>query len=170
MKRFIPLMFAVSCSCVFMISCGSSEEPSEEIIADSEDIVLTDSLSGIGSDIHQPDFICARHILISWDSTSTSGVLRTREEAQALVDRIQADILAGARGESHDPPYRSRTSEVAGVVRHAGLRRCPVVLGQVQAWASRRRWGRRGTRPSGLGRIRAGGWPLLDRWPGRRHR
>ncbi len=95
MKRFFVLMFAVSCSCVFMISCGSSEEPHEEIIADSEDIVLTDSLSGIGSDIHQPDFICARHILISWDSTSTSGVLRTREEAQVLVERIQADILAG---------------------------------------------------------------------------
>ncbi len=95
MKRFIALIFAISGSCIFMISCGSSEEPHEEIIVDSEDIVITDSLSEIESDIHQPDFICARHILISWDSTSVSGVLRSREEAQALVEQIQADILAG---------------------------------------------------------------------------
>lgn len=95
MKRIIALIMAVSGFCMLMISCGSSEEYREEIIADSEDIVLTDSLSGIESDIHQPDFICARHILLSWDSTSTSGVLRTREGAQALAERIQADILAG---------------------------------------------------------------------------
>jgi hypothetical protein len=95
MKRFIALILAVSGSCIFIISCGSSEEPREEIIADSEDIVLADSLSGIESDIHQPDFICARHILISWDSTGSGGVLSSREEAQALAERIQADILAG---------------------------------------------------------------------------
>lgn len=95
MKRFIVLILIVSGSCMFIISCSSSEEPREEIIADSEDIVLTDSLAGIESDIHQPDFICARHILISWDSTGAGGVLRTREEAQVLAERIQSDILAG---------------------------------------------------------------------------
>ena len=95
MKRIIALIFAVSGFCVFMISCGSSEEPHEEITADSEDIVLTDSLSGMESEIHQPDFICARHILISWDSTGAGGVLSSREEAQALIERIQADIIAG---------------------------------------------------------------------------
>ena len=95
MKRFVTLLFTAAGLCAFMISCGSSEEPREENISDSEEIILTDSLSGIESDIHLPDFICARHILLSWDSTGTTGVLRTREEAQALVERIQADILAG---------------------------------------------------------------------------
>ena len=95
MKRIIVLIMVVSGFCMLMISCGSSEEPQEEITADSEDIVLTDSLPGIESDIHQPDFICARHILISWDSTGAGGVLHSREEAQALAERIQDDILAG---------------------------------------------------------------------------
>ncbi|MCK4671469.1 MAG: peptidylprolyl isomerase, partial [Candidatus Aegiribacteria sp.] len=54
-----------------------------------------DSLYGIESDIHQPDFICARHILISWDSTDSGGALRSRDEAQMLTERIQADILEG---------------------------------------------------------------------------
>ncbi len=95
MKRLIALIMAVSCACMLMISCGSSEEPREEIITDSENAILTDSLFGIESAIHQPDFICARHILISWDSTGAGGTLHTREEAQALIERIQADILAG---------------------------------------------------------------------------
>ena len=95
MRRFILLILAFSGACMFVISCGASEEPREEIIADSEDIILTDSISWIESDIHQPDFICARHILISWDTTGASGVLSSREEARALAERIQADILTG---------------------------------------------------------------------------
>lgn len=95
MRRLIALILAVSGSFMFMISCGSSEEPREDFIDDSENIILTDSLSGIESDIHQPDFICARHILISWDSTGAGEVLSSREEAHALAERIQADILVG---------------------------------------------------------------------------
>lgn len=96
MRRMNKWVFAFSCSVlIILLSCGTTDEPNEGISTDPAEDVSAESIPDTENETQHPDFISAKHILISWDSLGVSGVLRTKEEAQALIDEIQADILSG---------------------------------------------------------------------------